>query len=106
MKRIIPLYVAPTPGALTPMGLMGAAPPALFGQEAIDRAIARAGAKLADGHGAVVVHLDNQGEFSASVVTRIGDHVTVEGAAVLDTSDGWKFDKEHLRVQGEIVISW
>jgi len=106
MKRVIPLYVVPAPGPMTPMGLLGVAPPALFGQEAIDRAIARAGAKLADGHGAVVFHLDNQNEVSASVVTRIGDHVTVEGAAVLDTRDGWKFDKEHLRVQGEIAIQW
>jgi hypothetical protein len=98
--RILPIVTSAAADD-TPHALLG-----VFGQDAIDRAIARAGATLGDGKSGVVIHLDDHGEVSASVIKRFGDHVTVEGAAMLDTSTGWKFDRAHLAVKGEVVISW
>lgn len=82
------------------------AQPQLFSPDAIDRAIARAADKLGPGDSGIVLHLDNQDQITASVIERIGDHVKVEGAALWDVSNGFKVDKEHLRVEGDLVFSW
>lgn len=71
-------------------------------QASIDRVIS----KLDDGQSGLVVHLDSKGEASASVVQRFGSHVSVELAAVLDVKDGFKFDKEKLAYQAEVVVKW
>lgn len=78
----------------------------LFTEDVIQKAIDRAGEKLAPGQSGLVVHLDTRDEFSVSVIQRIGDHISVEAAGVMDTSDGFKFDKEHLRAQGELIARW
>ena len=78
----------------------------VFSEAAIQKAINRAGEKLGDGQSGLVVHLDSQNEFSVSLIQRVGDHISVEAVSVMDTKDGFKFDKEHLSVQGEIIAKW
>lgn len=87
-----------------PQGLLGGSAP--FGQAIIDRAIDRAAVKLGEGQSGVVVHLDGQGEVSASLIQRFGDHLLITAAVGLDTSRGMVFDKEHLRWQAEIIAKW
>lgn len=94
-----------TPPIHESMDLMGPST-RLFGQDAIDRAIDHAASRLGEGQSGVVVHLDLGGELSASVVERIGDHVKITGAAVLDTSQGLKFDRQHLAVAGELIVTF
>lgn len=77
-----------------------------FTETAIQNAIDRAGEKLGEGESGLVVHLDSNDEFSVSVIKRFGEHVSVEAAGVMDTSDGFKFDKEHLKFQAELVAKW
>lgn len=106
MGRIISLDVLaekPLPN-LAQLGLM--ASPNIFSQEAIDRAIARAGTKLDEGKSGVVVHYDTQGELSASVVYRLGNHLDIKAGAFFDTSKGFHFDKEHLAASGELVFTF
>ncbi len=78
----------------------------MFTEDSIQKAINRAGEKLSNGQSGLVVHLDSQDEFSVSVIQRFGDHISVEAAGVMDTSDGFKFDKEHLRAQAELIARW
>lgn len=78
-----------------------------FTEDAIQTAIDRAGEKLGEGESGLVIHLDSQDEFSVSVIKRFGEHVSVEAAGVMNTSDGlFKFDKEHLKFQAEIIARW
>lgn len=77
-----------------------------FTEEAIQNAIDRAGEKLGDGESGLVVHLDSKDEFSISVIHRFGEHVSVEAAGVMNTSDGFKFDKDHLKFQAEFIARW
>ncbi len=77
----------------------------LFGQDAIDRAIGRAGAQVQDGRGAIVAHLDLNGDLDFSAVIRIGNHVEAQ-AAVLVKTEGFKFDPAHLAAAGQIVARW
>lgn len=72
--------------------------------DSIQNAINRAGSVLGDGQSGIVVHLDTKGELSASVIKKFGDIVSVEGAAVLDTSHGYHFDKEHLSIEGNLIV--
>jgi len=72
--------------------------------DSIQNAINRGAARLGEGQSGIVVHLDTRGEFSASLVKRFGNIISVEGAAILDTSKGFKFDKEHLAVEGELIV--
>ena len=78
----------------------------MFTEDAIQKAIDRAGDKLGEGESGLVVHLDSSNEFSVSLIKRFGDKISVEAAGVMDTSDGFKFDKEHLKVQAELIYKW
>lgn len=78
----------------------------LFTETAIQEQINRAAEKLPDGKSGLVAHIDNQGEASVSLVQRMGEHVSVEAVAVMDIKEGFKFDKEHLKVQGELIAQW
>ncbi len=76
----------------------------MFTETAIQHAIDRAGSQLGDGQSGIVVHLDSNNEISASVVKRFGNVISVEGAAIMDVSHGFKFDKEHLVVEGNLIV--
>jgi len=75
----------------------------MFGQFAIDRALDRAAVKLGEGQQGFVFHLDLAGEVSASIIKRFGEHIEITGAVVLDVSDGFKFDKQHLSGEANLV---
>jgi hypothetical protein len=77
-----------------------------FTEAAIQGAIDRAGSKLKENESGLVVHLDDKGEFSVSVIQKIGSHVSVEVAGVMDTTQGFTFDKEKIRLQAELIARW
>ncbi len=74
-----------------------------FTEEAIQKAIDRAGEKLGDGESGLVAHVDDRDEVSISIIKRFGDTISIESAAVMDVSDGYKFDKEHLRLEANLI---
>jgi len=76
----------------------------IFTEESIQKAIDKAGEKLGEGESGIVVHLDPFNEISASVIKRFGTHISVEGAALFDLKDGFVFDKEHLKVEANLII--
>ena len=78
----------------------------IFSNAAIQKQIDHAYTKVGPTGWAIVAHLDSQGEATATLVKRIGDHVSVEVAGVMDIKDGFKFDKEHLKGQIEVIGSW
>jgi hypothetical protein len=78
----------------------------MFTEEAIQKQINRAAEKLGNGKSGLVAHIDNQGEVSVSVVQRFGEIISVEAIGIMDTSEGFKFDKEHLKVQAELIARW
>lgn len=86
-----------------PLGLLSPKPVSIFSPEAIDRAIARAGMEVGDGHGAFVAHYDTDGSVTASAVQRVGNHLEVRAAVLWD---GVAVSKEHLAFSGQIVGRW
>lgn len=78
----------------------------IFTEDHIQRAIDRAATKLGEGKSGLVAHVDNQGEASLSIVKRFGNTVSVEFTGVMDTRQGFKFDKDHLRLQAELIAQW
>lgn len=55
---------------------------------------------------ALIAHADTDGQGTVTLVKKIGDHLSIEVAGVMDYSDGFKFDREHLKAQAEVVGSW
>lgn len=79
----------------------------MFTEEAIQKAITRAGEKLnPQSKFGLVAHIDTDGEASVSAVARLGDHLSIEAVGVLDIREGFKFDKEHLKGQAELIAQW
>ena len=71
-------------------------------QAQIDRCIDKVGPT---GWG-LIAHADSDGEATVTLVKKIGDHLSVEVAGVMDYSDGFKFDREHLKLQAEVIGGW
>ncbi len=78
----------------------------MFTEEAIQRQIDKCAEKVGPQGFAMVAHLDSDGEASVSVVKKFGEHISVEAVGVMDVSQGFKFDKEHLKAQAEVIASW
>lgn len=78
----------------------------MFTESNIQKYINDAATKLGDGKSGLVAHIDNQGEATLSVIQRFGDHVSVEATGVMDIRQGFKFDKDHLRLQAELIAEW
>ena len=78
----------------------------IFSDSAVQKQIDKAYSKVGPTGWAVVAHVDSTGEATATLVKRIGDHVSVEVAGFMDIREGFKFDKEHLKGQIEVVGSW
>ncbi len=74
----------------------------MFTEDKIQLAINQAAENLEAGKTRVVLH-GGEGEAYVSLVKKLGDHVSVEAAVILDTSDGIHFDKEHLDYGFQIV---
>ena len=55
---------------------------------------------------ALIAHADTDGVGTVTLVKRIGTHMSIEVAGVMDYSEDFKFDKEHLKGQVEVVGSW
>lgn len=77
----------------------------IFSNDAIQASINKVREKLADGQSGLVIHADTGGKISASIVQRMGDHISIEAAAIMDMSSG-KFDREHLMAQAELIAKW
>ena len=71
-------------------------------QAQIDRCIDKVGPQ----GWALIAHADSDGEAIVTLVKKIGTHLSVEVAGVMDYSEGFKFDKEHLKGQVEVVGRW
>ncbi len=91
----------PTPLFSTPSTYIGA-----FSDAKLQAAIDRAGANLAPGKTRIILHADTDNNVYLSAVKKLGDHISVEGAVVLDTSQGWKFDAQHLSAEAQIVAEF
>lgn len=78
----------------------------IFSEENIQKQINRAAEKLGDKQSGLVAHIDSDGELSVSLVQRLGSVVSVEATGVMDISEGFKFDKEHLKLQAELIAKW
>src|SRR5574339_1185184 len=90
--------VSPTSPSTSKMEYIG-----IFTDDAINRAIERAGKDLAPGKTRVIAHADLDGEIYVSAVKKLGSHVSVEAAWMLDASEGFKFDRQHMKGQIEII---
>ena len=77
-----------------------------FTEEAIQKAIDRCADRVGPQGFALVAHIDTDGEASVSVVKKIGDHVSVEASGIMDITNGFKFDKKHLKAKAEVIASW
>ena len=78
----------------------------MFTEEAIQKTIDRVADRVGPQGFALIAHLDSDGEASISVVKKIGTHVSVEAAGIMDISEGFKFDKKHLKAKAEVIASW
>lgn len=78
----------------------------IFSDSALQAQIDRCIDKVGPTGWGVIAHVDTNGEATATLVKRIGDHVSVEVAGFMDIRDGFKFDKEHLKAQVEVIGSW
>jgi len=76
----------------------------IFTEEAIQKAIDKAGEKLGEGQSGIVAHLNPFDEVSFSIIKKFGSRTSVEGAVLLDLSDGFVFDKEHLKIEGSLIF--
>jgi hypothetical protein len=78
----------------------------MFTEDKIQKAIDRAGERLGDGESGLVAHLDYKDEVSIAVIKKFGSVVSVEAIAVLDISEGWKFDKDKLSIEANLIVKW
>jgi len=78
----------------------------VFSDSAIQAQIDRCIGKVGPQGWALIAHADSDGEGTVTLVKKIGSHLSVEVAGVIDYSSGFKFDKEHLKIQAEVVGSW
>jgi hypothetical protein len=78
----------------------------LFSDATIQAQIDRCASKVGPQGWALIAHTDTNGEATVTLVKKIGPHLSVEVVGVMDYSDGFKFDKEHLKAQAEVIGSW
>lgn len=78
----------------------------LFSDANIQKAINAAAARVGPRGMALVAHLDSDGQASVSLVKKVGSHVAIEAAGIMDINDGVKFDKKHLKGQVEVIAAW
>ena len=78
----------------------------IFSDSALQAQIDRCASKVGPQGWALIAHADTNGEATVTLVKKIGDHLSIEALGVMDYSDGFKFDKEHLKAQVEVVGSW
>ena len=78
----------------------------VFSEENIQKAITYAAAKLGEGKSGLIAHIDSDGNATVSLVQRIGGNVSIEATGVMDFSTGFKFDKNHLKAQAELIAKW
>ena len=79
----------------------------LFTDAKIQASINKVKSRLAEGQSGLVLHVDDKGEYSLSVVQRIGPHVSVEAIVAYDGSGPWQgFDRDRLKVQAELIAKW
>jgi hypothetical protein len=78
----------------------------IFSNAAIQAQIDKCIAKVGPLGWALIAHADSNGEGTVTLVKKIGTHLSIEVAGVMDYSDGFKFDKEHLKAQAEVIGNW
>ena len=78
----------------------------IFADYAIQAQIDKCIAKVGPLGWALIAHADSNGKGTVTLVKKIGTHLSIEVAGVMDYSDGFKFDKEHLKGQAEVIGSW
>jgi hypothetical protein len=78
----------------------------LFADANIQAQIDRCASKVGPQGWALIAHADTDGKATVTLVKKIGDHLSVEVAGVMDYSEGFKFDREHLKAQAEVIGSW
>lgn len=94
----------PTPGlpVTLPNAYVG-----MFTDAKIQASINKVKTRLAEGQSGLVLHVDDKGEYSLSVVQRFGQFVSVEAIVAYDGSGPWTgFDKNKLKVQAELIAKW
>lgn len=79
----------------------------IFTDAKIQASINKVRARLADGQSGLVLHVDDRGEYSLSVVQRLGSHVSVEALVAYDGAGPWTtFDRNKLKLQAELIAKW
>lgn len=78
----------------------------MFSEENIQKTIDNVYSKMGDCSNGLVAHVDSGGEITVSYVKKLGDVWSIEATGVMDISQGFHFDKEHLKAQAEIVGKW
>jgi len=78
----------------------------VFANAAIQAQIDRLIDKVGPRGWALIAHADSAGIGTVSLVKKIGNHLSIEAAAIMDYSEGLKIDKEHLIAQAEVIVSW
>jgi hypothetical protein len=78
----------------------------MFSEESIQKNISHVYDKMGDSTNGLVAHLDSDGNMSVSYVKKIDNVWSIEATGVMDISQGFKFDKEHLKAQAELIGKW